>query len=57
VNYVRDDKLTVGAHNLSTPTSFWNGRISEFRLYARELTSTEVTERFDATKGRYATPS
>jgi hypothetical protein len=57
VNYVRDDRLTVGAHNLSTPTSFWNGRISEFRLYARELTSTEVTQRFDATKGRYPAPS
>jgi hypothetical protein len=53
VNYVRNDKLTVGAHNLATPTSFWNGRIAEVRLYARELSPTEVTERFDATKARY----
>jgi hypothetical protein len=53
VNYVRDDKLTVGAHGLTPPVSFWNGRIAEFRLYARELSPTEVTERFDATKARY----
>lgn len=56
VNYVRNDRLTVGAHNLATPTSFWNGRIAEFRLYARELSGTEVTDRYDATRNRYPVP-
>jgi len=53
VNYVADERLSVGAHNLSTPTSFWKGRIAEVRLYARELSGTEVTDRYNATKNRY----
>jgi hypothetical protein len=57
VNYVADEALAVGAHNLGTPTSFWRGRMTEIRIYARELTAAQVTANYDATKGRYPAPS
>jgi hypothetical protein len=57
VNYVVNERLTVGAHNLTTPTSFWRGRISEVRIFARELSGTEVTSNYNATKGRYYPPA
>jgi hypothetical protein len=53
VNYVADDKLTIGAHNLATPTSFWRGRMTEVRIFARELSEKEVLDSYNATKGRY----
>jgi len=54
VNYVLDERLAVGAHNLKSPTSFWRGRIAEVRIFARELSGAEISSNYDSTKGRYA---
>jgi hypothetical protein len=56
VNYVVYERVTVGAHNLTTPTSFWVGRIAEVRIFARELSSAEISSNYNATKGRYPLP-
>jgi hypothetical protein len=56
VNYVVNERLTVGAHNLTTPTSFWRGRMTEVRIFARELSSAEITSNYNATKVRYYPP-
>ena len=53
VNYVTNDKLTVGAHNLDSPTSFWQGRMTEVRIFGRELSGTEILDNYNSTKGRY----
>jgi hypothetical protein len=57
VNYVVNERLTVGAHNLTTPTSFWRGRMTEVRIFARELSGAEITSNYNATKGRYYPPA
>lgn len=54
VDYVLNESLAVGAHNLISPTSFWLGRIAEVRIFARELSGAEISSNYDSTKGRYA---
>ena len=39
--------------NPATNSEIWNGRISNLKLYNRALTATEVTQNFNALRGRY----
>ncbi len=46
--------LRIGSHVSGvTPTSFWNGKISQARVYNTALTATNILNNFNATKGGY----
>lgn len=48
------ETLRIGSHvSGATPTSFWNGRIAQVRIYNTELTAANVLNNFNATKGGY----
>jgi hypothetical protein len=42
--------LTIGGN---TEAYMWNGNISNFSIYNRALTATEITQNFNATRGRF----
>lgn len=50
-----DSVLTIGCRDRpgSNPNQFFNGDISVIRVYNRELTPAEVTQNFNALRGRY----
>jgi hypothetical protein len=53
---VAAERLCIGAltnGGLSAVSSFFKGYIGEVHIYGRDLTSAEVTQNFNATKGRY----
>lgn len=47
--------LRIGAHALAdtSPTSFWQGRIAQVRVYATALSDADVLGNFTVTRGRY----
>ena len=48
--------LTVyigGGYTGGSDTFNWNGRVGQTRIYTRELTTAEVLQNYNATKGRY----
>ena len=44
----------VGANVANSPLSPFDGKISNTKIYSRLLTAAEVTQNYNATKGRYA---
>jgi hypothetical protein len=45
------ENLRIGSHFFGgSPVSFWNGNISQVRVYNIELSSTEVLQNYNATK-------
>ncbi len=48
------ETLRIGSHvSGSTPTSFWNGKIAQVRVYNSALSAANVLTNFNATKGGY----
>lgn len=47
-----DEGLAIGADR-DTGTRWWDGRISVFKWYEKVLTSSEVSQNYNAIKGRY----
>ena len=48
------ETLRIGSHvSGGTPTSFWNGRIAQVRIYNSVLTAENLLSNFNATKGNY----
>jgi hypothetical protein len=48
------EALRIGSHiSGATPTSFWNGRIAQVRIYNTALTAANILTNFNATKGGY----
>jgi hypothetical protein len=48
------ETLRIGSHVTGvTPTSFWNGKIAQVRVYNTALTAANVLNNFNATKGGY----
>ena len=45
--------LRVGAHFVSAVSSFWQGSISEVRVYSRDLSASQIQFNFNSTKGRF----
>lgn len=45
--------IGAGITNLSTADEFWHGRIAQATIYNRELTSQEIQQNFNATRGRF----
>jgi len=47
--------LRIGSHSTAggTPTSFWNGKFAQVRVYNTALTAANVLNNFNATKGGY----
>jgi hypothetical protein len=48
------ETMRIGSHvSGSTPTSFWNGKIAQVRVYNTALTAANILSNFNATKGGY----
>ena len=47
------NRFFIGAFNEGTPHSYFQGKIALVRVYNRELSSTEILQNYNATKGRY----
>lgn len=45
--------LRIGSHFTGAPSSFWNGRIAQARVYNTALTAANILTNFNATKGEY----
>ena len=46
--------LSIGSHGTSAPTEFFDGNISQPRIYNRALSQSEITQNYNAMKSRYA---
>lgn len=46
-------KMMIGAWNSTTPTYFFNGKISTFKIYNKVLTSDEVLSNYNSSKNRF----
>ena len=44
----------IGSRGSNTSGVFYNGRMSNVRIYNRALTASEIQQNYNATKGRYA---
>jgi len=47
------NSLNIGCHDPGTTGGFFNGKISISQIYNRALSSTEITQNFNAQKGRF----
>ncbi len=48
------ETLRIGSHfGAGTPSSFWNGKIAQARVYNTALTAANILTNFNATKGGY----
>jgi hypothetical protein len=53
-SFTGGETLRIGSHvNVSTPVSFWNGRIAQARVYNTALNAANILTNFNATKGRF----
>jgi hypothetical protein len=53
-SYIGGETIRIGSHvNVSTPVSFWNGKIAQARVYNTALTAANILTNFNATKGGY----
>ncbi len=53
-SFTGGETLRIGSHvSGGTPTSFWNGRIAQARVYNTALTAANILTNFNATKGGY----
>ena len=52
-NGSNNDVTVLGSYRINSPSEFWDGEISQARIYNRALTAQEVQQNFNATRSRY----
>ncbi len=53
-SFIGGETMRIGSHVTGvTPSSFWNGRIAQARVYNTALTAANILTNFNATKGGY----